>query len=170
MKLSPEEAQTLAYLTAACPEMTRLTDHIRRFAQLLVPDPGNAQALEEWITAVRDDSIPCLHAFTRGLDQDRDAIEAALTSEYHNGGTEGVNTRSKLIKRQMYGRAGFALLRHRILLGQLHPPSPPNLGQSRTFDRPRAGCLTAGAAGQPVGLGTQRAVHAQFSYGYSERT
>ena len=32
-------------------------------------------------------------------------------------GTEGVNTRTKMIKRQMYGRAGFTLLRHRILLG-----------------------------------------------------
>jgi hypothetical protein len=42
---------------------------------------------------------------------------AALTHPFHNGGTEGVNTKTKLIKRQMYGRAGFALLRHRILLG-----------------------------------------------------
>ncbi len=36
---------------------------------------------------------------------------------YHNGRTEGVNNKTKMIKRQMYGRAGFALLRHRILLG-----------------------------------------------------
>jgi transposase len=35
---------------------------------------------------------------------------------HHNGRTEGVNTKTKMIKRQMYGRAGFALLRHRILL------------------------------------------------------
>ena len=33
----------------------------------------------------------------------------------HNGRTEGVNTKTKMIKRQMYGRAGFTL-RHRILL------------------------------------------------------
>ncbi|GGU04909.1 hypothetical protein GCM10010177_75320 [Actinomadura citrea] len=48
---------------------------------------------------------------------DQDAVRAALTSDYHNGETEGVNTKTKLIKRQMYGRAGFRLLRHRILLG-----------------------------------------------------
>ncbi|GAB3809543.1 hypothetical protein GCM10027605_45070 [Micromonospora zhanjiangensis] len=42
---------------------------------------------------------------------------ARLTYPFHNGGTEGVNTKNKLIKRQMYGRAGFALLRHRILTG-----------------------------------------------------
>jgi transposase len=35
---------------------------------------------------------------------------------YHNGGTEGVNTKTKRIMRQMHGRAGFTLLRHRILL------------------------------------------------------
>ena len=34
---------------------------------------------------------------------------------------EGVNTKTKRIARQMHGRAGFALLRHRILLGQQTP-------------------------------------------------
>jgi transposase len=42
---------------------------------------------------------------------------AGLTESYNNGLTEGINTKTKLIKRQMYGRAGFSLLRHRILLG-----------------------------------------------------
>jgi transposase len=45
------------------------------------------------------------------------AATAALTLPFHNGRTEGVNTKTKMIKRQMYGRAGFSLLRHRILLG-----------------------------------------------------
>ncbi|MET7391656.1 transposase, partial [Streptomyces sp. NPDC005529] len=44
------------------------------------------------------------------------AVVNGLTLPFHNGGTEGVNTKTKLIKRQMYGRAGFHLLRHRILL------------------------------------------------------
>ena len=44
------------------------------------------------------------------------AITTAITPPFHNGRTEGVSTRTKMIKRQMYGRAGFALLRHRILL------------------------------------------------------
>ncbi len=50
------------------------------------------------------------------LDLDIQAVTAALTMPHHNGRTEGVNTRTKMIKRQMYGRAGFELLRHRILL------------------------------------------------------
>ncbi|WP_344014179.1 ISL3 family transposase, partial [Nocardiopsis exhalans] len=106
-RLTPEESQTLAELTGACPEMARLGDHISGFAQLLAPAPGNAEALTGWIAGVGEDDLPHLHAFTRGLDQDRAAVDAALTLPFHNGGTEGVNTRSKLLKRQMYGRAGF---------------------------------------------------------------
>jgi transposase len=57
-----------------------------------------------------------VHSFVRGIEQDRDAVIAAITTPHHNGRTEGVNTRTKMLKRQMYGRAGFTLLRHRILL------------------------------------------------------
>jgi transposase len=57
-----------------------------------------------------------VHTFVRGLELDEQAVTAALTQPFHNGRTEGVNTKIKMIKRQMYGRAGFTLLRHRILL------------------------------------------------------
>ena len=57
-----------------------------------------------------------LHSFTRGLDLDIKAAAAAVTLPHHNGRTEGVNCKTKMIKRQMFGRAGFDLLRHRILL------------------------------------------------------
>lgn len=69
------------------------------------------------ITAVRSTDLPHLQAFTRGLDCDKDAVRAALTLPFHNGGTEGANTKTKRIMRQMHGRAGFSLLHHRILLG-----------------------------------------------------
>ena len=72
-----------------------------------------------------------MHSFTRGLDLDIQAATAALTLPHHNGRTEGVNTKTKMIKRQMYGRAGFTLLRHRILLGLSHIPSPPKVRQSQ---------------------------------------
>ena len=68
-------------------------------------------------TDVRGADLPNLHSFTRGLDLDIQAATTALTMPHHNGRTEGVNTKTKMIKRQMYGRADFTLLRHRILLG-----------------------------------------------------
>jgi len=78
------------------------------------PRQGNPGRLEEWIAAVRATDLLHLHAFTRGLDLDKEAVHAALTLPYHNGGPEGVNTKTKPIMRRMHGRASFALLRHRI--------------------------------------------------------
>jgi transposase len=96
--------------------MTTLASLVTSFAALLVPQPGNSGLLRQRTTAARAADLPCLHAFANGLDLDIQAATAALTLPHHNGRTEGVNTKTKMIKRQMYGRAGFALLRHRILL------------------------------------------------------
>ena len=115
--LSDAQQALLGKLTAACPEMTSLADLVRSFAALLKPDPGNDDKLQEWTRAAQAADLPSLHAFTRGLNLDVAAATAAVTLPFHNGRTEGVNTKTKMIKRQMYGRAGFTLLRHRILLG-----------------------------------------------------
>jgi len=48
--------------------------------------------------------------------EDLPAVVAGLTLPYGNGPMEGANTKVKFLKRQMYGRAGFPLLRQRILL------------------------------------------------------
>jgi transposase len=116
-QLKDAQRERLDAATSACHEMTMLTGLVRDFAGLLTPQTGNDQLLTAWIEQARQAELPHLHAFTRGLDYDRDAVDAALTLPFHNGGTEGVNTKTKMIKRQMYGRASFALLRHRILLG-----------------------------------------------------
>lgn len=115
--LKSEHRDLLAKLTAACPEMTRLASAIQGFATLLTPRAGNVDGLSHWIDQARAGDLPHLHAFARGLDRDRDAVIAALTLPYSNGPTEGVNTKTKRIARQMHGRAGFPLLHHRILLG-----------------------------------------------------
>ncbi len=117
--------------------MTALASLVTSFAALLVPDPGNHARLRQWITDARAVDLPHVHSFTRGLDLDIQAATAALTLPHHNGRTEGVNTKTKMIKRQMYGRAGFTLLRHRILLGLSHIRSPPKVRQSRYLDRPK---------------------------------
>ncbi|MFF9011035.1 transposase, partial [Streptomyces goshikiensis] len=89
---------------------------ISDFAALLKPAEGNDTKLTDWITAARAVALPHLRSLTNGREIDRPAVNAALTLPYHNGRTEGVNTRAKRIMRQMHGRAGFDLLRHRILL------------------------------------------------------
>jgi transposase len=115
--LKTDHHDLLAKLTAACPEMTQLSTVVGAFAELLTPREGNADGLSCWIIQVRAADLPHLHSFTRGLERDSDAVIAALTLPYSNGLTEGVNTKTKRIVRKMHGRAGFTLLRHRILLG-----------------------------------------------------
>ncbi|MFJ7241817.1 reverse transcriptase domain-containing protein [Streptomyces olivaceus] len=116
-RLKDYQRERIEAARGTCHEMTALADLIHRFAVLLDPADGNAARLSTWITSAQAEDLPHLHAFTRGLEKDRAAVDAALTLPHHNGGTEGVNNKTKLIKRQMYGRASFPLLRHRILLG-----------------------------------------------------
>lgn len=108
--LSERDRELAEKLAATCPEMTVTAQLTADFARLPRPHQSNAALLERWIAAVRAADLPHLQAFTRGLDFDKDAVAAAVTLPFHNGGTEGVNTKTKRIMRQMHGRAGFALL------------------------------------------------------------
>ncbi len=56
-----------------------------------------------------------LKQFAKGIKQDLAAVTNALSLPWSNGQTEGQVNRLKLIKRQMYGRANFDLLRKRVL-------------------------------------------------------
>ncbi|QHA09215.1 hypothetical protein GQF42_43895 [Streptomyces broussonetiae] len=98
--LKAEQHELLARLTTACAEMTQLANLIRDFAPLLTPRTDNADVLTRWATQVCGADLPHLHAFTRGLARDRDAVNAALTLPYSNSSTEGVNTKTKRIARQ----------------------------------------------------------------------
>ncbi len=71
----------------------------------------------DWINAAsaRDGPLPNLRGFAQKLLSDRSAVVAALRYEWSNGQVEGQVNRLKLIKRQMYGRANFDLLRLRVL-------------------------------------------------------
>ena len=71
--------------------------------------------LAPWIEACRSSGIVELKAFAEGLLRDFPVIQAALELPYSNGVTEGHVNRLKTIKRMMYGRASFDLLRRRVL-------------------------------------------------------
>ena len=73
-------------------------------------------ALTTWLADARRSGVRALETFAAGLEQDGAAIQAALTTPWSSGQAEGQITRLKLIKRQMYGRASFDLLRRRVLL------------------------------------------------------
>ena len=90
----------------------------RRFAQrfmVLVRDRRGHQ-LDQWIADVQSTGPPELRGFSRNLHRDWLAVQAGLTTHWSSGPVEGNINRVKLIKRQMFGRAKFDLLRKRVLL------------------------------------------------------
>lgn len=108
-----EQLRLKAVLTN-CPELDALTGHVRSFAHMLTERQG--ERLPQWLDAVRQDDLPSLHTLAAGIDRDRDAVIAGLTLPWNSGVVEGHVNRIKMLKRQMFGRAGFGLLRKRVLL------------------------------------------------------
>jgi transposase len=74
-----------------------------------------SSALDLWLDACATSGITDLVTFAAGIRQDEAAVRAALKTHWSNGQTEGQVNRLKFLKRQMYGRANFDLLRHRVL-------------------------------------------------------
>ena len=74
-----------------------------------------ADKLDDWLEKAKASGLPDLKNFASGIGRDKDAVLNALRFEWSNGQVEGNNNRLKLIKRQMYGRAKFDLLRARVL-------------------------------------------------------
>ncbi|WP_398660032.1 transposase [Streptomyces misionensis] len=106
----PERLQLKAVRTH-CPELDALARHVRSFAVMLIDRQG--ERLPDWLDAVRQDDLPSLHTLAAGIERDRDAVIAGLTLPWNFGVVEGHVNRIKMLKRQMFGRAGFRLLRKR---------------------------------------------------------
>jgi transposase len=94
-------------------EVARANQLIQAFLTLVRERRG--QDLQAWMAEAAHSGIDELARFARGLQDDVVAITAGLTLKWSNGVTEGHIHRLKLMKRQGYGRAGFALLRQRVL-------------------------------------------------------
>lgn len=73
-----------------------------------------AVPLAEWVTKAEGSGCAELRNFAAGLRRDEAAVAAALTERWSNGPVEGQVNRLKTIKRSMYGRASFELLRARV--------------------------------------------------------
>jgi transposase len=110
---TPQEATFVGEVLRCSPHLATMRDAVRRFFALL--RQRQADHLAAWLHEAETSGIPELAAFAQGVRRDLAAIQAAFTSPWSQGQTEGHATRLKLLKRQMYGRANFDLLRHRVL-------------------------------------------------------
>ena len=118
--LKPENARTAgqkAFLPALrnrWPELAENVALIQEFRSVL--GQRRVDDLEAWVELTGENAIvPEIRRFAQNLRQDWAAVSEAIRQPWSNGQVEGQVNRLKLIKRQMYGRANFDLLRQRVL-------------------------------------------------------
>ena len=110
-----QEQDTLTLLPGLHPDIATITALLDRFVDLIrTRDPEHArERLGGWMADAERSAIPELTAFVTKLRQGVEAVVAGLILPYSQGQTEGRVNKLKLIKRSMYGRANFDLLRQR---------------------------------------------------------
>jgi len=111
--LDEKEQQELAAIRQASQTADTIYQLVQGFLQMVRTRRG--EHLASWMSTVRACHIRELSRFVTGLERDKAAVLAGLTLPYSNGQVEGQITKLKLLKRTMYGRAGFPLLRQKVL-------------------------------------------------------
>jgi transposase len=120
-RLSEQQLMLYNQLVASCPTLGLMRVLAEEFRQALF---GNdASQMHDWIHSAMQSGIGPLIRFGYGLRKDLAAVTAAIETGWTSGQVEGQINRLKTIKRQMYGRAGFNLLRSRVLA--LPPSASP---------------------------------------------
>ena len=112
-ELEMDEQETLIMLGHLHPEIDLVYGLVQQFAQMLRTRTG--EQLDDWLEKVRASQVRELQGFVAGVERDKAAVVAGLTLPQNNGLVEGHVNKLKLIKRMGYGRAGFPLLRQRVL-------------------------------------------------------
>jgi hypothetical protein len=112
-RLTEDERLQLKQVLACSSALIVTHQHVHEFAVMLTQRRG--ENLDGWMRDVDARGAAPLRSFTNGLRTDRAAVAAGLSLPHSSAAVEGAVTRIKALKRQMYGRAGFSLLRKRIL-------------------------------------------------------
>jgi transposase len=112
-RLPREELEYLQRLCDQEPTIAVAYEVAQEFVTMARERTG--QGFDAWLSRAAACGIPELDRFAHGLTDDRAAVEAGLSQKWSNGQTEGQVNKLKLLKRQMYGRANFDLLRRRVL-------------------------------------------------------
>ena len=111
--LDEKEQETLRMICQASETARTTYQLVQEFRSILHHREG--EKLDDWLANVTKSRIRELRSFVLGVEQDKTAVVAGLTFPQNNGMVEGNVNKLKLIKRMMYGRAEFPLLRQRVL-------------------------------------------------------
>ena len=111
--LSDEQQAMMEKLCQLFPQIERAKELAQEFTRIVRERSSNK--FNEWLRSSMQSKLKEFESFARGLGEDYEAVRNALRYEGSNGQVEGQVNRLKLIKREMYGRAKFDLLRARVL-------------------------------------------------------
>jgi transposase len=112
-ELKPEEQEHLHQLRQASPDLEVTYQLVEAFLHMVRERTG--EQLDAWLTQVEASHLQAFRTLVTGVQNDKEAVLAGLTLPWSNGPLEGHINRLKLIKRSMYGRAEFDLLKIRVL-------------------------------------------------------
>lgn len=112
--LQAEDLQLIDRLRAVHPEVELAIELAQSFA--IMVRQHLEESLDPWLERAKTSSLAAFRSFAAGIRRDYAAVRAAFSLLWSNGQTEGQVNRLKFLKRQMYGRAKFDLLRIRVLL------------------------------------------------------
>ena len=99
------------------PLLSELYALTKEFCNVLFSN--NPVKLDEWINEAQKYDIPELQTFINGIKKDLTAVKNGIIYSYNNGLAEGSVNKIKVIKRIMYGRNSFELLKAKVLFGEL---------------------------------------------------
>lgn len=108
-----EDTELLQRLTQH-PDLAKVATLADEFLGLL--RKPQAEGLDDWLKQAISSAFKPFQSFANGLFDDYEAVKASLTTAVSNGPVEGLNNRLKMLKRQMYGRAGLDLLAKRFIM------------------------------------------------------
>jgi transposase len=111
--LNDEDRLYLGRLFELSPEIKQAQSLSQRFIRLM--RERKSEDFDAWLGEAERSGIAEMKAFAKGLRQDYAAVKAGLTYEWSNGQVEGQINRLKTVKRAMFGRANFDLLKLRTL-------------------------------------------------------
>lgn len=111
---TPEQKRWAEAITRGCAEAATAETLANEFREQLIVT-RTAAGLAEWLRRAVATNIAEFRGFALGIERDYNAVVAAFDQPWSNGQVEGQVHRLKALKRQMYGRAGFHLLRARVL-------------------------------------------------------
>lgn len=101
-------------VVAMYPEAGKIYEIVKDFKEIMFNK--KYKKLEKWIQESKKHKIPEISSFLNGIERDLEAVKNGIKYDYNNGLAEGSINKIKVIKRIMYGRCSFELLKQKVLL------------------------------------------------------